>query len=105
VYWRIRDFLGPANLLALTVAELDDTLPYLMSDTWDSAWDTHGVSAEAYAWKTCTRVRWVRLDSLIVVVNCCHSWCLRGPCVSCYQVISLARLTIDSNLRDTLGNE
>jgi hypothetical protein len=100
-----RFFWGPKNLLALTVAELDDTLPYLTGDTWDSAWATHGVSAEAYAWKMCTRVRWAGLDSLIVVVNCCHSWCLRGPHVLCCQVISLARLTIDFNLHDTLRNE
>jgi hypothetical protein len=31
------------------VAELDDTLPYLMGGTRDSAWDIHGVSIEAYA--------------------------------------------------------
>jgi hypothetical protein len=98
-------FWGPTNLLASTVIELDDTLPYLMGDTRDSAWATHGVSAEAYVWKTCTRVRWARFDSLIVVVNCCHSWCLRGPRVSCCRVISLAKLTIDSNIHDTLGNE
>jgi hypothetical protein len=29
--------------------------------------------------------------------------CLRGSHVLCCQVISLARLIIDSNLRDTLG--
>jgi hypothetical protein len=39
---------GPANLLASTVAELDDTLPYLTGDTRDSAWAVHGVSTEAY---------------------------------------------------------
>jgi hypothetical protein len=99
-----RFFRGPTNLLASSVAELDDTLPYLMGDTRDSAWTTHSVSAEAYVWKTCTRVRWVWLDSLIVVMNCCHSWCLPGPRVSFCQVISLARLTVDLNLHDTLGN-
>jgi hypothetical protein len=25
---------------------------------------THGVSAEAYAWKTCTRVRWALIFAL-----------------------------------------
>jgi hypothetical protein len=49
-----------------------------------------------------TRVSWARLDSLIVVVNYCHFWCIRGPHVSYCQVISLARLYIDSNLRVTL---
>jgi hypothetical protein len=96
--------LGLANLVASSVVELDDTRPYLMGVTRDSAWATHGVSAEANAWKTCTRVRWARLDSFIVVVNYCHSWCLSGPRVSCCHVISLARLTIHSNLRDTLRN-
>jgi hypothetical protein len=65
--------LCPTNLLASTVTELDDTLQYLMGDTRDSACAVHGESTEAYAWKTCTRVRWAWLDSLIVVMNCCHS--------------------------------
>jgi hypothetical protein len=97
----------PANLLALTVTELDDTLPHLMDDTRDSAWAIHSVSAEAYAWKTCTWVRWARLDSLIVVMNCCHSGCLRGLWVLCCQVITLARFkltqvsTIPSDMGDT----
>jgi hypothetical protein len=95
-------FWGPANILASSVAELDDTLPYLMDVGRDSAWTTHGVSTEAYMWKTCTRVRWVWLDSLIVVMNCCPSWCPTGPCVSCCQVISLARYKIDSSLHDYL---
>jgi hypothetical protein len=34
-------FLGPANILALSVTELDDTLPYLLDDRSDSAWATH----------------------------------------------------------------
>jgi hypothetical protein len=38
------------------------------------------------------------------VMNCGHSLCLRGSCVSCCQVITLARLTIDYNLYDTLKN-
>jgi hypothetical protein len=100
-----RIFWGPANLLASMVAELDDTLPYLTGDTRYSAWATHGVSTKAYVWKTCTRVRWARLDSLTVIVNCCHSWYLRDPRVLCCQVISLARLTINSNLCNTLRNE
>jgi hypothetical protein len=33
------------------VAKLEDTPPYFMSVQWDSFWATHGVSAEAYAWK------------------------------------------------------
>jgi hypothetical protein len=38
------------------------------------------------------------------VVNFGHSWWLRGSCVLCYQVVSLARWYIDSNLHDTLEN-
>jgi hypothetical protein len=43
------------------------------------------------AWKTCTRVRWARLDSLIVVMNYGCSWCLRKPCVSYCHVLSIVR--------------
>jgi hypothetical protein len=39
-----------------------------------------------------------------LIMNCCHSWCPSGLCVSCCQVYTLARLTIDSNLHDTLGH-
>jgi hypothetical protein len=60
------------HILASSVIELDNTLPYLMDVRRDSSWATHGVSAEAYALKMCTRVGWAWLDSLIVVVNCCH---------------------------------
>jgi hypothetical protein len=97
---------GLTNLLASTVAKLDDTLPYLTGDTRDSAWAVHGVSAEAYTWKTCTRVRWAWLDSLIVIMNCCHSWCLHGPVVSCCQVITLARFKLArvSAIPSDMGN-
>jgi hypothetical protein len=45
----------------------------------------------------------VGLDRLLdLVVNYCHSWCPPGLRVSCCQVYTLARLIIDSNLRDTL---
>jgi hypothetical protein len=93
-------FWGPTKILASSVAEFDDTLPYLMDDRRESAWATHGVPAEAYTWKMCTRVRWSQLDSLIVVVNCCHSWCPLGPRVSCCQIIFLARCKNDSSLRE-----
>jgi hypothetical protein len=81
---------GPTNLVALTVAELDDTPPYLTDVQWDSV----GAPTDAHqgtAWKTCTRVRWAWLNSLIVVMNYGHSWCLRGSRVLCCQVISLVR--------------
>jgi hypothetical protein len=47
------------------------------------------------AWKTYTRVWWACLNSLIVVMNCDHLWCLRGSCASCCQVISLARCILN----------
>jgi hypothetical protein len=43
---------------------MEAILPYVTDVKWDSAWATHGVSAEAYAWKTCTRVRWALIVSL-----------------------------------------
>jgi hypothetical protein len=40
-------------VVALTcVDKLNDTLPCFMGVQWDSVRVTHGVSAEAYAWKT-----------------------------------------------------
>jgi hypothetical protein len=44
--------MGPANLVASTVTELDDTPPYFKDVQWDSVQATDGVSAEAYVWKT-----------------------------------------------------
>jgi hypothetical protein len=43
----------------------------------------------AIMWKTCIGVRWARLDSLIVVVNCGHLCGFRDSRVSCYQVVTL----------------
>jgi hypothetical protein len=37
-------------------------------------------------------------------MNYGHSLCLRSSYVSCCQVYTLARLTIDSNIRNTLEN-
>jgi hypothetical protein len=58
--------MGPANCVASCAAETKATLPYLTDAKWDSAWATYGVSAEAYAWKMCTRVRWALIVSLTV---------------------------------------
>jgi hypothetical protein len=93
---------GPANLVTLTVVEFDDTTPYLT----DAIGIVCGPPTDAHrgiTWKTCTRVRWAWLDSLIVVVNCGHSWDLREPHVSFCHIISLTRLHMDLNLHDTLG--
>jgi hypothetical protein len=52
------------NWVASCAAETEAILPYLTDVKWDSAWATHSVSTEAYAWKTCTRVRWALIISL-----------------------------------------
>jgi hypothetical protein len=79
---------GLTNWVALCAAESEAILPYLTGVKWNSACATHGVFIEAYVWNTCTRV------------NCCHPWCPFDPRVSCCQVNTLTRLTIDSNLHD-----
>jgi hypothetical protein len=53
-------------------------------------------------WKTNTRVRWVLLDYLKVIVNYGHSWCLHDSRVSCCQVFP-CKVVYDSNIHDTLG--
>jgi hypothetical protein len=40
-----------SNLVALTVAELDNSLPRFMDDRRDSVWATHGLPGEVFAWK------------------------------------------------------
>jgi hypothetical protein len=64
MYWRIQDLWGPANIVALCVTELDDTLPHFMGVQWDSVQSTHGVSAETYTWKTALGRGRTRPDSL-----------------------------------------
>jgi hypothetical protein len=56
--------------------------------TWDTMWPPTD-ACRGIAWKTCTRVRWTRLDSLIAVVNYCHLWCLHDSGVSYCQVVPL----------------
>jgi hypothetical protein len=78
VLTRMRHMEFP-NWVALCAAETEDILPYLRDVKWDSAWATHSVSIEAYAWKTCTRVRW----ALIVFLT--SSWIVatRGALRAC----------------------
>jgi hypothetical protein len=101
MYWRIHNLWGPTNLVASTIAELDDTLLYFSGDI-GIVWRPPTDARWRITWKTGIRVRWAWLNSLIVIVNCDHSWCLCGSRVSCCQVIILQGY-IDSNLRDTLG--
>jgi hypothetical protein len=55
---------GPISWVASCVAKTEAILPYLTVVHRDSAWATHGVSAEVYAWKMCTRVMWALIVSL-----------------------------------------
>jgi hypothetical protein len=64
---------GPTNWVASCVIEAKAILPYLTGVHRDSAWATHGVSAKAYVWKMCTRVRWaliIFLTTLWTVATC-----------------------------------
>jgi hypothetical protein len=44
--------MGAVNLVASCVTELNDTLSCLTDVIWDSVRATHGLSAEAFVWKT-----------------------------------------------------
>jgi hypothetical protein len=84
---------GPTNWVASCAAETEPILPYLMGVKWDSAWATHGVSTEAYTWKTCTRVRWALIVSLTALwIVATHGALLAR--VSCCQVHTLARFRL-----------
>jgi hypothetical protein len=52
------------NWVVSYATEMEVVLPYLTGVQWDSVWATHGVSTEAYTWKTCTRVWWTLIISL-----------------------------------------
>jgi hypothetical protein len=52
MYWCIWDLWGPTNLVALTVAELDDNLPSFTDVQWDSVQTTHGLLIKVFKWKT-----------------------------------------------------
>jgi hypothetical protein len=74
-----------------------------MGVQWDSVRATHGVSAEVYVWKTGLGRGRMQTGFFYHVMNYCQSWCLPGMHVSCWQVYTLAWLTIDLNLCDILG--
>jgi hypothetical protein len=66
-FWNVLAHTGhmeSPNWVASWAAGMEAILPYLTGVQWDSAWATHDVSAEAYAWKTCTKVRWALIISL-----------------------------------------
>jgi hypothetical protein len=83
--------------------ELGDSLPRFIVIQWDSVQATHSVFTEAYVWKTAPG-RGRTWPSLLI-----RSWTVAtrgapGLRVSCCQVYTIARLTIDSNLCGTLGH-
>jgi hypothetical protein len=99
IYWRIWAIWVPANLIALTVIELDDTSQMVRRD---SVRATHRLPSEVFTWKTALGRGRTGPDSLIVIAKGGHSCCLRGSRVSCCQVIFPCKVTIDLNLHDIL---
>jgi hypothetical protein len=66
--WNVLALIGhmeSPNWVASCVDELDDTLPRFMDVQWVSVRATHGVSTEAYAWKTALGQGWTRPGLLI----------------------------------------
>jgi hypothetical protein len=55
------------NWVASYLTETEAILPHLTGVHQDSAWATHGMSTEAYMWKTCSRVRWALIVSLVTL--------------------------------------
>jgi hypothetical protein len=51
MYWCIQDIWSPANLVALMVVELDDTLPRFTDDRRDSVRATQGLPIVVFMWK------------------------------------------------------
>jgi hypothetical protein len=103
MYWHIRDIWNPANLVALTVAELDDTLPHFTDDRRDSIRASHGLPVKVFVWKMALwrgRTRSQLFDSHH------ERWPLVLPSWLTCVVLSgyfPCKVTIDSNLHDTLG--
>jgi hypothetical protein len=85
VYWPIRDLWGPTNLVASTVDKLDDT-PLYFTDDIEIVFGPPMNYPSRFRVEDGTRVRWVRLNYLIVIMKGGHSCCLRGSHVSCCQI-------------------
>jgi hypothetical protein len=90
------------NWVASCVNQSDDTLPYFTGVQWDSVRATHGVSTEAYVWETTLGWGWT-WPGLLVTSWMVATRSASGPACVVFLVYTLARLTIDSNLHDTLG--
>jgi hypothetical protein len=83
---------GPTNWVALCVTKMKAIQPYLTDVRHDSARATHDVSAEVYAWKMCTRVRWALIISLTMswtVATRLPSW------LSCVVLLGLYPCKVD----------
>jgi hypothetical protein len=91
MYWRIWDLWGPTNLVASTVAELDNTLPRFTNVQWDSVWATHGLPIKVLMWKSALGRGRTRPDSLIVIAKGGHSCCLYTHVCRVVKLFSLAR--------------
>jgi hypothetical protein len=68
--WNILTHTGhmeSPNCVALCVDKLDNILPHFMGVQWDSVRATHGVFAEAYAWKMAVGWGRTRPDFLIML--------------------------------------
>jgi hypothetical protein len=76
----------PKNWVAPCVVETEAILPYLTGVYQDNAWSIHGVSAETYAWTSCTRVRW----ALIIFLTAWWTIATRGALLA--RVCRVVRL-------------
>jgi hypothetical protein len=103
MYWHIQDIWNLTNLVASTATELDDTLPRFMDDRRDTVQATHRLLIKVFMWKT-TLGRG-RTQSLLFDSH--HKrWPLMLPSWLTCVVLSgyfPCKVTIDSNLCDTLG--
>jgi hypothetical protein len=73
VYWHIQDLWDPVNLVTLTVAEFDDTLPRFTEVHWNSVRATHRLPIEVFAWKMALGQGMTHPNSLIVITKGGHS--------------------------------
>jgi hypothetical protein len=101
IYWHIRDLWGPVNLVALTIAALNVTLPSFTDVHWDSVRVTHRLLVEVFTRKMTLGWGRTRPDSLIVIVKGGHLYCLCGSRVSCLSGYFPCKVYIDSKLHDT----
>jgi hypothetical protein len=104
VYWHIRDLWGPANLVASTVAELDDTPLYFTDDIGI----VFGPPTDYPVRFSRGRRHWGTVGPTRLFDSQCERWSLVIPMwFTCVMLLGYfpCKVTIDSNLRDTLGYE